>query len=286
MTIVVLGAGGGLGRQLVPSLRAGEAEDVVAVTRSAQGESEVACDVTDPAALAALVARWRPRLVFHLAGSFAHRYDVDYPVNALAAHHLLEAVRTQALATRVVLLGSAAEYGVVEPHENPVPETRVLRPVSSYGVTKAHQTQLAGWHAISHGADVVVARMFNLLAPGLSERLFVGRVEAQVRRWRSGEIDAIEVGNLSAERDYVAGADAVRQLRAIASRGTAGGIYHVASGMPTRLRDLLRTMLDPEGVPLSAVREGVAGAGGRSGYDVPSIYADVRRTRALGDNPA
>jgi GDP-4-dehydro-6-deoxy-D-mannose reductase len=285
MTVLVTGARGGLGRLLLPLLRASEREDIVAVSREG-ADGTVACDLASREAIAALVAQTKPRLIYHLAGSFAHRYEVDHPVNALAAHHLLEEVKRHGLAARVVLMGSAAEYGVVEPSENPVPETRVLRPVSVYGVTKAHQTHIAGWHAISHGADVVVARLFNLLAAGLSERLFVGRVEQLARRWKAKEIEAMELGNLDAQRDYIEGDEAVRQLRVVASRGQAGGIYHVASGEPTRLRDLLPRLLDAWGVPREAVRENVSGAGGRSGYDVPVIYADMQRTRALGDNRA
>ena len=278
MTVVVTGARGGLGRILVPALQAA-GDDVVGLARED-------CDMADPGAIARMVQRHRPRLVYHLAGSFAHRYDVDIAVNANAAHHLLEAIRAQRLDTRVVLLGSAAEYGVVEPEENPVAETRVLRPVSIYGVTKAHQTQLGLWHGHAHRADVVVARMFNLLAPGLSERLFVGRVERLVAQWKAKQVDTLELGNLSAQRDYVDGHEAARQLRAVASRGERGGIYHVASGEPVALRTLLQRLLGEAGVPWSAVRENVSGAGGRIGYDVPVIYADVRRTRALGDNSA
>jgi GDP-4-dehydro-6-deoxy-D-mannose reductase len=127
----------------------------------------------------------------------------------------------------------------------------------------------------------VVARLFNLIAPGLSERLFVGRVERLLARYRNGEIDRIELGNLEAERDYIGTGEAVAQLRAVAARGTAGSVYHVASGKPVRIRDLLHGMLATAGVPPEAVAEAKSGAGGRTGYDVPVIYADMRRTRAL-----
>jgi GDP-4-dehydro-6-deoxy-D-mannose reductase len=233
----------------------------------------------------ALLRRVRPRLVFHLAGSFSNDYAADYAVNAQGALNLLEGLRAQAIDARVVLMGSAAEYGVIRPEDNPVAEDRVLRPVSVYGLTKAFQTQVAAWHAHAFGSDVVVARLFNLEAPGLSERLFVGRVERLIRRYRDAQIASFDVGNLESRRDYVTGEEAVAQVRLIAARGEKGGVYHVASGKAVAMREILYRMLDAAGVPRQAAREAVPGAGGRTGYDAPIIFADTRRTRALEDRP-
>jgi nucleoside-diphosphate-sugar epimerase len=278
MTTLVTGAHGGFGRVLGAALRVEAAEDVVLTGRDD-------CDVTDAAAVSELLARVRPRLIFHLAGSFANDYETDYRVNAQAALHLLKAIRRQELETRVVLLGSAAEYGPVQAEDNPIREDRLLRPVSVYGLTKAFQTQIALHCVHALGSDVVVARMFNLLAPGLSERLFVGRVERLIECYRRGETATIEVGNLDSRRDYVSADAALAQLRAIAVRGEAGGVYHVASGEAVVMRDVLHGMLDAAGVPRDAVREGQPAAGGHTGYDAAVIYADMRRTRALESPP-
>jgi GDP-4-dehydro-6-deoxy-D-mannose reductase len=283
MTILVTGAGGGLGRILFESLRSGErGQDVVGVNRSGIGGADVeSCDVTDPQAVSELVRRVGPQLVFHLAGSFTNSYDIDYPVNALSARYLLEAIDRHAFGARVVLAGSAAEYGLVDPQENPVSESRALRPVSVYGLTKAFQTQIASYFAYAHRSNVVVARMFNLMAPGLSERLFVGRVERLIGRYIRGEVESISVGHLDHQRDYVGADEAIAQLRAIASRGEVGGVYNVGSGRPISMRSLLNDMLDAAGVPNEVVLEAVPEAGGRKGYDVPLIFADMSRTRAL-----
>jgi nucleoside-diphosphate-sugar epimerase len=281
MTILVTGASGGFGRILSAWLREHSAEPVVLARRaSLQDDDCIACDVTDGAMVRALVRRVRPRLVYHLAGTFAMDYETEFAVNALSARHLLDALLEEHLDTRIVLAGSAAEYGVVVPEENPVSEDRVLRPVSVYGLTKAFQTQIAGMYAHQRTADVVVARMFNLLAPGLSEHIFVGRVERLIAKYHRGEVEAIKVGNLDHQRDYVTAEDAVAQFALIASRGERGRVHHVASGQPIVMRDLLRQMLGAAGVPVTAVREDATN-GGHVGYDVPIIYADMRRTRAL-----
>src|SRR5258708_4596382 len=196
MITLVTGATGGFGRILSAWLRQHSSNPIVLTSRAPrQADDCLACDLTDREALRALVRRVRPRLVYHLAGSFSNQYETDYAVNALSARHLLDALRDETLDTRVVFIGSAAEYGVILPDENPVVEDRPLRPVSVYGLTKAFQTQIAGMYAHQHGSNVVVARVFNVLAPGLSERLFVGRVEQLIARYRRGEATTLaEVG--------------------------------------------------------------------------------------------
>ncbi len=282
MTTLVTGACGGFGRILCRALRDRRVDDVVAVAHRAAGEDDVVeCDVTDAEAVRNLICRVRPRLIYHLAGSFSNRYEIDYKVNAASARHLFEAAAEHAPGVRIVVMGSAAEYGIVEPEENPVDEGRVLKPVSIYGLTKALQTNLAGYFAHAHGLEVMVARMFNLIAPGLSERLFVGRVERLIASYRRGDVTKIEVGNLDSHRDYVGADEAVSQVRAIAARGLRGCVYHVASGNAVSMRELLHGMLGAAQVPLDAVSERTPAAGGRTGYDAPLIYADMRRTRAL-----
>lgn len=287
MTILVTGAGGGLGRALCRTLRSRSGAPVKAVDRLGNGKEEIdACDVTDPAAVEVLVARVRPSLVYHLAGSFSNDYSIDYPANALGARYLMESAARHVPGARIVLMGSAAEYGDVRPGENPVPEDRVLRPVTIYGLTKSIQTHFASHFARSRGSDVVVARLFNLFAPGLSERLFVGRVERLIARYLRGEVATIDVGSLDGVRDYVGLEEALGQIEMIAARGKAGEIYHVASGVGITMRELLRRMLEAACVPPGAVREVAPASVGRTGFDVPQIWADVSRTRALAAEAA
>ncbi len=281
MTILVTGATSPLGRRLVARLRADGDERVVGSARTAEpGEDIVACDVTAPGQLAELVETLRPSRVFHLVARYDGPFDAALAVNAGAAQTLLEAVARGGLTSRVVLIGSAAEYGAVAPQENPVRVDRALAPISVYGTGKAIQTQIASHYARDRGIDVVVARPFNLRMSGLAERLFVGRVERCIEAVRNGHESTIKVGNLDAVRDYVGIDEALRQLTDIAARGEAGEVYHVGSGRPTRVGDLLDELLRAAGLDRSVV-EMVAPQAVRPGYDVPVIYADITRTTAL-----
>ena len=61
--------------------------------------------------------------------------------------------------------------------------------------------------------------------------------------------------------------------------GKQGEFYHVASGAPTRMRDLLEELLQARGVPRECVREAPRRASDK--LDVPVIYADNSKTNQL-----
>lgn len=276
-TVLITGATGALGHALMTRLVANPSDFVVfAPSRSDDCDT---LDLRQHDQIVRTIECTKPELIIHLAATFSSDFDEAYAINVNATRHMLKAVEDLGLCTRVVLIGSAAEYGIVSAEENPIGEDRVLRPVSIYGMTKAWQTELA-YAYTNRGVNVVVARVFNLIGPGLSERLFIGRLHKQIDELHRGEREKIEVGSLSAVRDYISTDDAVTQLLAIADYGEAGEVYHVASGQPVTMRELLVRELSAHGLHESIVVEG-AGLSNRRGYDVPSIYADISKTTAL-----
>lgn len=211
--VLITGASGTLGQALMTRLAANPS-DVVIFAPSRSNDCDP-LDLRHRDQIVHTIERTRPDLIMHLAATFSNDFDEAYAVNVNATRHMLKAAEDSGLSTRIVLIGSAAEYGLVSVEENPIVEGRVLRPVSIYGMTKAWQTELAYVHAI-RGVDVVVARIFNLIGSGLSERLFIGRLYKQVDELLRGERVRIEVGPLSAVRDYISIDDAITQLLVIA----------------------------------------------------------------------
>ena len=119
-----------------------------------------------------------------------------------------------------------------------------------------------------------------MLAPGLSERLFVGRVERLIDAVSRGEVAADRrSGTSTASRDYVALEQALDQLLVIADSGVTGEVYHVACGVGTSMRELLSS--NAGGLDHSA---GACGrcAGGRRpvGYRRASDLRPISRARA------
>ena len=242
-------------------------------------ETSLQLEVTDPLQVSSAIRFVNPSLIIHLAATFVDEFEPAFATNVRGAMNLLDALKESDSTARVILVGSAAEYGLVSSEENPIREDRLLRPVSIYGLTKSWQTNW-GVLCAHQGQDVVIARIFNVDGPGLSSRLFVGRIDQQIREVGAGQRQRIEVGSLSAVRDYISIEDAIHQLMAIVDCGKAGQVYHVASGMPIKMRDLLGKRLAMNGLDFDIVDE-ESSRSRRTGYDVPVVYADITRTMAL-----
>jgi len=278
--VLVTGAAGAFGPSVVRQFEKNQ-ENVVYRTdcRGQDSDKSISCDLRIRSHVENLLAKVQPDLVIHLAGTLSSDFDEALAVNVNAARMLLETIEKNKSRARIILIGSAAEYGVVDPAENPLKETRQTSPVSIYGLTKAWQTLLMNVF-VQRGVDVVAARMFNLDGPGLSDRLIIGRVQKMIQAYKKGGLDRIKLGPLSAIRDFVSFESAASQIEAIALHGISGNIYHVASGEPILMRDMVQRHLAQHGLDMSCVEEGLVYTN-RTGYDVPVIFADISKTKQL-----
>ena len=267
---------------MIPKLRLLLDDAVIGTGRSGVASVNFfPCDLSDRTSVAHLVANIKPSLIFHLAGSFTGEFDRDFQANVLCAKNIFDAILSTKLHTRIVIFGSAAEYGSVLAKQNPVSEMLECHPVSVYGLTKSYQTKLAQFYARTTGLDVVIARVFNLAIRGQSKILFYGRSEALIGAYKTNEITSMEFGNLGSERDYINEDLATEQILAIAKNGIGGEVYNVGSGVPRTMRAILNEMLGKEGIPLDIVVEKSSESVGRKGIDVPIIYADISKVNSL-----
>lgn len=282
MTILVTGANGGLGKVLLPILKKKYKELVVGTARTfIKNADYIPCDLTDATAVASLILEVKPRLIFHLAGSFTGDFEIDLQVNTLSSKYIYDCILREKLKSRVVVFGSAAEYGAVNPSDNPISETYLCSPVSIYGLTKHYQTEMAKFYSRTFSLDVVIARVFNLAIAELSPRLFYGRAFAMIQAYKRNQVNQMEFGNLSSVRDYVGLEDAAAQFVAIADFGISGEVYNVGSGVPKNIRAILLEILNREGFSIAAIIEKSSEAVGRKGFDVPVIYADISKINSI-----
>lgn len=235
------------------------------------------CDFEDPQAVKRLVRLLRPERIYHLAGRFFGDYECNYGANVLPAKHIFDAVREFSPHSRVLVTGSAAEYGCVR--KNPVREDAPLQPINPYGFSKMLQTRLAEFYVRVYGLDIVIARPFNIIGPGASEKLFAGRIYAQMDAYKKGLASKILVGRLDAFRDYIGVYEAAEHLRTIMKWGLSGAAYNVGSGRPVRMKDLLVRLLKENGMTFSAVNDNRPAFS--AGKEVPKIYADITRLKRL-----
>lgn len=282
MTILVTGASGGLGKAILPLLRERYNQMVVGTGRSkSESPDYVSCDLTVASSVFKLIKEIRPSIVYHLAGSFTGQFETDISVNTLSTKYIFENILSEKLDARVVIIGSAAEYGAVQPEDNPISETFPCRPISMYGLTKMYQTELARFYTRTTNLNIVNARVFNLAISGLSQRLFFGRAEELIKSYKQGVISHLEFGNLDSERDYIELESVFKQLVAIADHGISGEVYNVGSGVPKTMRTILTELLEREKIKDEGIIKSRSDVAGRLGVDVAKIYADMTKTSKL-----
>ncbi len=202
-------------------------------------------DVRDEA-LAELVGRLRPEVVFHLAaqadvGTSVEQPAFDAEVNVVGTVRVLEAAR--AVGARLVFASTGgAIYGECE---RPAREEDERRPVSPYATSKlAAEGYLATWNRL-YGTRHVACRLANVYGPRQLPALEGGVVAIFLDRLRDGRETEI-FGDGGQTRDFVYAGDVAQAFLAAAAADGAG-VYNVGTGVPTSVLDLHRLCVETAG---------------------------------------
>jgi len=289
--LLVTGAGGFSGRHLAAQLRLRGPAVIVGLDHAASAPAEldlfIECDLTDPNAVSKAIFRARPDVVIHLAGVFgAASPEAIWDVNVGGFRHLCAALRRyqeeKGPTIRLVTVGSAAELGSAGVARLPVTEEAACCPETDYGKSKLAVTRLAQAEPTDGPLQIVVARPFNLVGPGLSESLSLGNFARQIAAVGRGEAEAIHCGPLSARRDFLDVRDAAEAYLALAERGRAGQVYNVCAGRSFRIGDQLQAMIAAAGGNIPVIED----RSPRRPGDLPDIYGDhTKITRETGWHP-
>lgn len=235
---LVTGATGFVGRHVLDALVRGDERLVPSGTRvivlgrhcPEQWHSDdfTEVDLTDTNQLAAVIQRIAPDYVIHTAGRTPPAADEElYRANFWATIHLLSALRSVRKPARVVLSGSAAEFGPVDLQDLPVAETFMGYPRDAYGRSKYLATS-AGL-AERSPLEVMVARVFNPIGPGTPPTQAFGRFADRLTDPDADPLNLV-VGDLDARRDFIDVRDVARAMITLALQGQAGLAYNVGTG--------------------------------------------------------
>jgi GDP-4-dehydro-6-deoxy-D-mannose reductase len=211
-------------------------------------------DIANAAAVDALVDHVRPDAVFHLAATATvGGSDLDpasvFTTNALGTLHVLAAVRVHCPSARVVTVGSASAYGLLDAGEMPVTEAHPFRPVSPYGVSKAAADLIAHQWAHAYGMDVVRVRPFNHIGPGQGLGFICPDVAQQLVAIERGEVQAmVRVGNVDVVRDFTDVRDVANGYVAALDHGVRAEVYNVSSGVGRSVRDVIDRLIEISGI--------------------------------------
>jgi GDP-4-dehydro-6-deoxy-D-mannose reductase len=289
---LITGVGGFVGPYLVRWLQKTTDWSLVGLCRrdvAGEGYERLALDLLEREPVRRTIAALAPDYVFHLAAQShvpTSHQDAGATLanNILGQVNLLDACRELPNPPRILVVGSAEEYGLARPEEMPLREAQPFRPTSPYAVSKAAQDLLGLQYFLAYQLPVVRVRPFTHFGPGQSERFVVSSFARQIAEIEAGQRPPVlAVGNLEARRDFLDVRDVVRAYALAITVGTPGEVYNIGSGRAIQIGELLAQLL-----ALSTVQVEVTTDPERlRPSDVPLLLADSTRLQeATGWAPA
>jgi UDP-glucose 4-epimerase len=272
--ILVVGGAGFVGANLVRALLDGAPREVLVVDNLLSSEREnlpdddrvrlIEASINDDDVLAGLPADLA--YVFHLSTYHGNQSSMadplaDHEHNTLTTLKLYEALKDHGQLERIVY--ASAGCTVAEKTFEGAEATQEDAPVSlwldsPYQISKIIGEYYSNYYFNRHGLPTVKARFQNVYGPG--EVLGAGRWRGTVNTvWRNvtptfiykalnHEALPVENGGI-ASRDFIYVGDMAQGLIACALRGEPGGVYNLASGVETTIRELAELINELTGNP-------------------------------------
>jgi GDP-4-dehydro-6-deoxy-D-mannose reductase len=271
---VVTGATGFVGPHLIDHLEAC-GDDVAEL-----GDEHGRFDITDRAAVDAGFARTRPEVVYHLAARTEVAQSWHDPVgymrvNIEGTQHVLDAARNAGV-RRVLVIGSAEEYGRADAADIPLREETPLRPLSPYGATKIAASYLALQAWLGSGLETIRTRTFNHSGPKQRDAFFIPAIARRIADAETTGVTEITAGNLEPVRDIGDVRDVVRAYRLLMERGAPGEVYNVCTGIGVSMGQVTQHLLDLATRPMTVSVDPAL----YRPADVPVLVGDPSKLRA------
>jgi GDP-4-dehydro-6-deoxy-D-mannose reductase len=277
---LVTGANGFLGRYVTQEIQS-RGDQVIALTRGSSIKGHPGL----PLSMKPTVQEVRNLLdetdaafVYHLAGtSDASSLETLYQANVIYAQTILSGAALAKSPPKIVLIGSAAEYGNPIALDGVTREEDLCSPVSAYGISKLAQTH-HGMAASANGQSVAVARLFNPIGAGSPSSTALGSFVRQIAAMDS-EGGVLRTGPLHSVRDFIDVSEAARIIAELPLHLNFGGkVYNVCTGTGIKLLDIVSLLIETAEVRVEHHVEGHI----RGTSDIDTVIGSNERLRTLG----
>lgn len=216
-------------------------------------------DLTDQSANIRLIADIRPDEIYNLAAQSFVGVSFNQPIatakiTGLGALHLLEAIRIIDPSIRFYQASTSELFGKV--HEVPQKESTPFHPRSPYGVSKLFAHWITVNYRESYNIYGASGILFNHESPLRGREFVTRKITDGIAKIKIGKLDVLELGNLSAKRDWGFAKDYVEGMWRMLQVDVPD-TYVLATGRTETVRDFVTMTCSSAGIEVAWQGEGV-----------------------------
>lgn len=211
-------------------------------------------DLLDIPKITSLLEKIQPDYIIHMAAQSSVAESWKTPVfsfmnNTNIFLNIIDTVRLNDNAARVLSIGSSEQYGIVSAKDLPLTEDTPQHPANPYAVARVAQEQLARIYAEGYGLDICCTHSFNHCGPGQSDRFVVSAIVKQfVKIAHDLQEPVIHIGNGAIVRDFVDVHDVVAAYNLLLTKGKRGEVYNVCSGTGRTIGEIVTLLSEMKGI--------------------------------------
>ena len=284
MKALIIGGAGFVGRYLIDHLTKDLKWDVFVTKLDTETIDEKDCkvynlDILDLSKTKELIQEIDPDCIFHLAAQSSVSVSWQKPnltvnVNINGCINILEAVRSLKVNPKILLVGSAEEYGKIINSFDAVKEIHNVCPSNIYAATKACQNMIGKIYSDAYNMYIVMARSFNHFGPKQAPIFVISDFCKQVAEIEKNLKDpVIKVGDITVSRDFTDVRDIVRAYSALIQKGIKSETYNVGSGKSIKIKDILKLILKESKCKIKVEQD----EDKFRPVDIPTIQADISK---------
>lgn len=214
-------------------------------------------NLIDATATEKIITEVQPDFILHLASISSVSQSWKKPGNSVHDNtgmflNIIEVMRKNNLACRLLSVGSTEEYGIVKKHQGKLKEEVCPHPASPYGAARVLQQMLSGIYAKNYDLDIIHTRSFNHIGSYQNEEFVISSFAKQIaEQLKAGSKKiTLRVGDVNVIRDFTNVRDVVKAYYLLMLHGKKGETYNVCSGKGYRISALIKMFGEVAGIPV------------------------------------
>lgn len=213
-----------------------------------------------------------PHIIINLVSYYKDNINISFRTNIKLPLNLLSWIAKKNT-SKLILIGSAAEYGDFFKNRKSTHESSPLKPTSVYALTKTLQSLIFLKFYKKYKSNIILIRIFNLFGKIFNKEILVGKINNFIKSKNKNKI--LKLGNLSSYRDYISIKKAAKMIATISIKAKKGSIYNVGSGKPILVRKIVYDILKNHKINKNKVKESLSYNNKRSNSSY--IYANINK---------